>query len=341
MFALLNLGVIVMRESHIASYDPGYRSPLYPWMQIFGMLAPLGLIASMGSGAALFSTGLVAVGAAWYFGYARERVIRSGAIYHVFERLGRQRFPELDTELRGILKEKGLRDEDPFEEIVARASVLDLERGASFESLVERASEGLAERLGCPAEMLARGFLEGTRIGATPVERGVAIPHLRLPGVASAELALVRSREGIEIDVGTVLGGVRETGPSYAIFFLVSPDRDASQHLRLLAQLAARVEEKGFMPDWIDAPDAHSLRENLLRSEHSISLTLERGRPSEVWIDRAVRDIDVPEGCLIAMIRRHGDTVVPRGATLLSDGDRLTIIGSPRDIRALRAQFQP
>jgi amino acid transporter/mannitol/fructose-specific phosphotransferase system IIA component (Ntr-type) len=341
MFALLNLGVIVMRESHLASYDPGYRSPLYPWMQIFGMLAPLGLIASMGPGPALFSAGLVAVGVGWYFAYARGRVIRSGAIYHVFERLGRQRFPELDAELRGILKEKGLRDEDPFDEIVARAGILDLERAVTFEVLVGRASGRLAERLGCPAEMLARGFLEGTRVGATPVERGVAIPHLRLPGISSPELVLARSRDGIEIDVGNVLGELRETGPSYAVFFLVSPDRDASQHLRFLAQLAARVEEEGFMPGWVDAPDAHSLREILLRSERSISFTLERGLPSGAWIEREVREIDVPEGCLIAMIRRRGDTVVPRGATLLSEGDRLTVIGSPKDIRALRERFQP
>jgi amino acid transporter len=118
MFALLNLGVIVMRESRIDSYDPGYRSPLYPWMQIFGMLAPLGLLASMGGGPMLFSAGLIALGVAWYFAYARGRVIRSGAIYHVFERLGRQRFADLEIELRGILKEKGLRDEDPFDEIV-------------------------------------------------------------------------------------------------------------------------------------------------------------------------------------------------------------------------------
>ncbi len=36
IFALVCLAVIVMRESRIESYDPGYRSPGYPWMQIFG-----------------------------------------------------------------------------------------------------------------------------------------------------------------------------------------------------------------------------------------------------------------------------------------------------------------
>jgi amino acid transporter/mannitol/fructose-specific phosphotransferase system IIA component (Ntr-type) len=341
MFGLLNLGVIVMRESHIASYDPGYRSPLYPWMQIFGILAPLVLIASMGTGPALFSMALIAVGVAWYFAYARDRVIRSGAIYHVFERLGRQRFPDLETELRSILKEKGLRDEDPFDEAVARASVLDLEWGVGFEELVARVSDRLAERIGCPSETLVRGFLEGTRVGATPVEHGVAIPHLRLPGIAAPELVLARSKTGIEIDVGSVFGDASQTARSNALFFLVSPDGDASQHLRFLAQLAARVEEDDFMPDWTAAPDRHSLREILIRSERSISLTLERGRPTEVWIDRTVRDVDVPEGCLIVMIRRRGDTVVPSGATQLCESDRLVLIGSRKEIRALRQRFQP
>lgn len=49
MFALVCLAVIVMKESRIESYDPGYRSPLYPWMQIVGIVTPLLLIAEMGA----------------------------------------------------------------------------------------------------------------------------------------------------------------------------------------------------------------------------------------------------------------------------------------------------
>jgi hypothetical protein len=30
MFALICLAVVVMRESQIEAYDPGYRSPFYP-----------------------------------------------------------------------------------------------------------------------------------------------------------------------------------------------------------------------------------------------------------------------------------------------------------------------
>ena len=38
IFALVNLAVIVMRESRIEAYDPGFRSPGYPWVQVVGLL---------------------------------------------------------------------------------------------------------------------------------------------------------------------------------------------------------------------------------------------------------------------------------------------------------------
>jgi basic amino acid/polyamine antiporter, APA family len=54
MFALVSLAMIVMRESRIAPYDPGYRSPFYPWLQIAGILGPLFFVAEMGEMSLLF-----------------------------------------------------------------------------------------------------------------------------------------------------------------------------------------------------------------------------------------------------------------------------------------------
>ena len=78
MFALSCLAVIVMREGRIESYDPLYRSPFYPWLHIFGVLAPFWLIVQMGLLASLFTGGLITFGAMWYSYYARERVDRGG-----------------------------------------------------------------------------------------------------------------------------------------------------------------------------------------------------------------------------------------------------------------------
>ena len=173
VFGLASVAVIVMRESRIESYDPGYRSPGYPWMQLFGIAAAGLLIVEMGTGPALFCAALVALSSAYYWFYGRARIDRAGAIFHVFQRLGERRSMGLDPELRSLLKEKGLREEDPFEEVIARAETIDAEDGISFEEVVEQASARLALHLPCSAENLREGFLQGTLIGATPVERGV------------------------------------------------------------------------------------------------------------------------------------------------------------------------
>lgn len=340
MFGLLCFAVIVMRESRIDSYDPGFRSPLYPWMQIFGMIAPLILIGMMGWPPILFSSGLVALGVGWYYWYARDRVTRHGAIYHVFERLGRERFEELDVELRGILKEKGLRAEDPFDEIVARAIVLDYDGQIDYDEIVDRASEALAPRVPSSASDLARGFVEGTRTGATPVSRGVALPHMRIPGISSPEMVLVRSRKGVDIEVGGAAGHITRER-SHAIFFLVSPEEDPARHLRLLANLASHVDEESFLVRWLEARREYELRQIFLSGERYLSLPLRKGTSSQELIGKRLYELDFPEGALIALVHREGKALIPRGSTLLRERDRLLIIGEVEDIAALKDRYVP
>jgi len=328
-----------MRESKIESYDPGYRSPLYPWMQIVGIIAPFILIVEMGWLPSLFSAGLILFGLVWFYGYAKHRVDRHGAIYHVFERLGRRRFGELDVELRTILKEKGLRDEDPFEEIIMQAVVIDVDERENFEGIVRRASLKLAEHLPCDGKTLEEGFLEGTRTGATPVSHGAALPHLRRRDIHTPYLAIVRSRSGVEILTGDVFGETRTIGDTHAIFFLISPEDDPGQHLRMLAQLASRVDQDNFIEQWREAEDEYGLKEILLQSERHISLLLSHNTRTESMINLAIREIELPEGCLVVMIRRGEKTIIPTGRTMLRAGDRLTFIGDEGAIRAMHEAY--
>jgi amino acid transporter/mannitol/fructose-specific phosphotransferase system IIA component (Ntr-type) len=340
IFGLICLAVIIMRQSGLESYDPGYRAPFYPWLQIIGILAPIWIIAEMGWLPILFTSSMVAVGILWYRGYARKRVDRHGAVYHVFEKLGRRRYVGLDSELRSILKEKGLREEDPFEEVVARAFVIVGKPRDTFERIAERASTLLAQRLPCTSETLVEGFLQGTRIGATPVSGGVALPHLRLPGIDAPQLVLVRCPKGVPVPVGDVFGGPESAAcDTYAIFFLVSPDKNPGQHLRLLAELAGRVDQDEFIASWLEAGDEQRLKEILLRSDRYASLPVTRGTATEPLIGRPLRETSFPEGCLVAIIRRQGETIVPRGSTVVLEGDWLTVIGSTRGIGELRRRY--
>ena len=340
MFALLCMSVIVMREAELPSYDPGYRAPFYPWLQLFGAAACIAIICIMGWLPVLFSSGIVILGILWYFYYARKRVERYGAIYHIFERLGRKRFAALDTELREILKEKGLREHDPFDEIIAKSRVVDAPHGAKFEDIVTSASDELSAILPTTAAYLSDSFLEGTRVGATPVTGGVALPHLRLPTIDKSIMVIARSLDGLTIDVGDVFGEQHEEQAIHAIFFLVSPESDPSQHLRLLAQLAGHVDQEGFMARWLAASTNQELKEILLREERFMSLSLEVGTKTQTLIDSSIHQLEFPDGCLVAMIHRRGHMVVPRGSTVLEENDQLTIIGDEEGIHALKARFE-
>lgn len=346
IFMLVNFAVIVMRESRITSYDPGFRSPLYPWMQVLGILAPIVLIGFMGWMAVLFTLGMAGVCLVWYLTYARPRVVRDGAIYHWFERLGRRRYEGLDPELRTILKEKGLRAEDPFDEVVARAAVLDLQQPAAFEPVVREAATHLSRRLLRPASEIAQEFMQGTRVGATPVAGGIALPHLLSAEVEQPELVLVRARSGLpvprsEADEPGGDGAAAGPPPAHALFFLVSPKDNPGQHLRILAQIAGRADDEGFMAAWLQAEDEQQLKEVLLRDEHFLALTIAARGPTAVLAGRALRDVAWPADCLVALIRRRGEMIVPGGRTVLERGDRLTVLGSPAGVAALRALYVP
>ena len=90
VFILINVAVVAFRRGAM-EYEPTFESPLYPWMQGFGVIGGLVLLTQMGTiplvGAVLITAGSVA----WYFWYARGRVEREGAAMDAVRRkVGRQ-----------------------------------------------------------------------------------------------------------------------------------------------------------------------------------------------------------------------------------------------------------
>lgn len=338
IFGLLNLAVIVMRESRIDAYDPGFRAPLYPWLPVAGLMVSAVFIFEIGGATFLATLGVVVACVVWYVVYARFRVTRDGALYHIFARLGQRRDEGLDRELLAIVQEQGLRDDDRFEEVVARSAVIELEPGAQYGDAVRQAAVRLGPRVDADAEELATDFLEHQALGATPVHQGAAMPHVLREGVENPELAIVRSRTGIVPD-GAGDGQQGAPQAAYALFFLVGDKARAGRALRILAQLAEHVDDHQFLRAWNIARDEQELKEVLLQEERSLSLWVRSGTSAEPLVGQQLRDARLARGCLVALIRRGDQTIVPQGSTVVHDGDRLTIIGTPDGIRDLRTRF--
>ncbi len=340
IFAFICVAVMVMRESRIESYDPGYKSPFYPCMQILGILASLFLITQLGVLSIVFAIGLILIGFVWYWNYSRLHVARNGAIYHIFERLGKQRYQVLDTELRGILKEKGLRKDDPFDEIIQRSVVFDIDKKDNFESIVGKVARRMEYTLKLDHKEIIARIMEGTRVGATPVTHSFALPHFRLDTIEHPEIVLVRSKPGIEIEVFNPLThDVEEVKTVNGLFFLCSPENNPTQHLRILAKIAGRVDDDDFINKWNLATDEHEIQEAILYDEQFLTIHINSLTNTKTLIGEKIRSLSIPEGCLITTIRRGNSTIIPKGNTVLMEHDRLIVMGDKEGINELRSQF--
>lgn len=374
VFGMMNVAVVVMRESKIESYDPGFRSPWYPWMQILGLVIAVWLIGEMGVLAISASIGLALVGLLWFFYYAKPKVVRDGAIYHIFARLGRRRFNELDLEFRQILKEKGLRDDDPFDDVVSRAGVVDAPSGTSFTDLIDQAAAHFASRSSLTQDEVRDHLLESGRHGNAPIAHDAILPHFRSDQIDTPEMFIARCVTGVRIELpetDTPAHGdtpeptkaeasaegdddrlarrkeeqrEREAAqPKFpvvrAAFFLLSPAEDAGMHLRILAQLAGRLESSDFSDLWSKAKHDQAIKEALLQDECYFAVRIREGDATASMAGQTLAETDFPENTIVAMVRRDESTFVPAGRTVLKPGDRLTIVGQPEGIAELRRRL--
>ena len=79
VFTLINISVIAFRESNASWYKPTFRSPLYPYVQIFGIIGSLLLLTQLGAVSILGSVAIVVGGVGWYRVFGRSRANRESA----------------------------------------------------------------------------------------------------------------------------------------------------------------------------------------------------------------------------------------------------------------------
>ena len=79
VFVLLNIAVVAFREGSY-DYRPEFTSPLYPWMQVFGVAGGLVVLWALGVVYAAGAGAIVLLATIWYFGYARSRMDTDSAV---------------------------------------------------------------------------------------------------------------------------------------------------------------------------------------------------------------------------------------------------------------------
>jgi len=261
LFIFMILACIIMRESRILNYKPTFISPLYPWLQIIGLIAYGFLLYEMGSVALLATGGFILVSILWHKIYIREIRMRKSALIHIVERVTAKKIAgdSLRAELSEILKERDKIVEDRFDKLVKECEIIDIGKQITITEFFTIVANKIAKRLNIDAKRLFDSLIAREKESTTVIRPGLAIPHITIDGEHKFELLIARCEAGINFTETSL--------PVYAAFILVGSRDERNFHLRALSAIAQIAQDVDFDKDWLRAKNIEELRDIILLAE--------------------------------------------------------------------------
>ncbi|MFT7474721.1 MAG: APA family basic amino acid/polyamine antiporter [Verrucomicrobiales bacterium] len=322
---LVNLAVIVLRASNIVSYAPGFRAPFFPFLQLAGIALAIYLIIQLGALALILVSVSILISLLWYRLYGRSRSSRTGAIFHVFERLGKLADHRLDREISAAMQSHGVRADDEYAGLIARASVISVSGTADIDVAAHRASEVLGRRINVDADAVTDNFLATGSLWIQPSDRHPTATPVAFFDIDDEHLVIVRAASGIQIPANW--GGRDER--VNALFFLAGREEIPGRALRLAGELAAYLHTDSG-ESMIDASFESEVKAALLPGLSIEQYPLLEELPTGGLIGRRIGDLSPPTGVDLEAIRRDGIVLRTHVDLILEADDQLTVIG-PRD----------
>jgi len=260
LFLLVMVSLIVIRRSKIKHYHPKFRSPLFPWIQIFGIIVYVFLIFKMGTVPLLIVGFFIVFGGCWYFIYSSGKIKREYALLHIVERVTGIKTTNylLDEELREIVIERDDITEKRFEDLIKKCPVIDFKTSLSQDKFSKIVANSLAKRLRIKPSKIMKLLIKREEDPDTIIHSGLAIPFIKIPGHSKFEIMLVRDIEGIFIS--------EEDSPIYAAFIIVATPDERNFYLHALMWLVQIAEGIDFDKEWLGAKNIEELHNVILSS---------------------------------------------------------------------------
>ena len=332
LFGLVCIAVIVMRESRIDSYKPGFKAPFYPWLQITGILISFWLIIEMGILAIAF-TGMVTIGCVlWYQFYGAKRTVRRGAIFHVHERLGQQRYEGLERELMTIIHDRTQAENLSYEAVIARSVMMDFRYGMyDLTQLHTIMSEQSNMHFNIAPDIIEDEFSE-EKLSLRPINRGVYITYQSAENIAQPELFVMRFGPQAKL-------ALPQAEDAHTLMFLLSPLKPVGLDLRIAGHLAEVVQSEHFEQRWLAAKTDKDMNEILMRDDHFLHGSVNSFPALASQVGKTISEVEIADSCLIALLERGGTVMAATPDTVLMAGDEVAIIGEPVDLAKLKRKI--
>lgn len=263
LFCLNCVSIILMRASRISTYRPLFRIPLYPYIPIAGIIIYTFLIINMGREPLIITAVFFLFSLVWYFLYSSKRAEKESALIHIVENITNKaiRSSTLNEELKNILIQRDDIVEDRFDRIIQDATVIDIEDEHSlpYTELFKLISASFSERFAVLAHDIYELLMERESDSTTVISKGLAIPHIIVPGNHRFDIIIIRAKHGIIFPDSSDL--------VHMVFSLAGSQDERNFHLKALMAIAQIVQNEGFVHDWMLMKDTQDLKNMILLSQ--------------------------------------------------------------------------
>ena len=135
--------------------------------------------------------------------------------------------------------------------------------------LLSEEKEDIIKELICPIiktgftdseETLYKAILDREALGSTAIGKGVAIPHAETTSVKEKIIVFGRSKKGIDFNA-------IDGKPVHLFFMIISPHREISPHLKILARIFRFLKDKTFRDALMNAKSSEDIMELIAMEE--------------------------------------------------------------------------
>ncbi len=263
LFFLVNLSLIILRESKLIAYRPSFKSPMYPYVQLFGMVVYVVLIIGMGLKPILITSGFIVFSLLWYYLYAKSRNVHESALLRVVDRLESKeiRHSTLNDELREIINEREGVLEDKFDSLIKDASFIDSKEALDNKAVLNKIAEKFSNEFNIEVETINTIFHEENEKLDYVIYDGIAILDIVLEGKSEYSIAVVRSEHGVVLGNGNP--------PVHIIFAFAGTSNDRKFHMHAMVSIAQIIQNDQFIESWKKAKTIQDLRNLILLSKRT------------------------------------------------------------------------
>ena len=322
---LVAIGIVNYAAIALRRRMPNLRRPfdvvLFPAIPILGMVSCWFFVPTLEPQSLALGAGLTVLGSVVYLARPENR-LEVGAIPSHIERLRLRLLAYWRPKMHVLIIGGGKQGGNIADRLLAQDEYRMIFRSAQYQITFVEEDEKRCEEL----ETLYNAPVfqgDGTRqdileqVGPRQVDVAIAASD-------NDERNSIAALQAKRLGVGRVIAIVRD--PNYMALLQDSGVETISQAYAT----AAMVE------NYLDRP---SLAE-LFEIESGIASLLELVVPEDSGVvGLSIREIRIPDNCVVAAVIREDEFVVPRGGTVLRGGDRVVLVGPGEAVRAAHELF--